>query len=164
MLFRSGEEVLVTLEDIKFFELEITEHHRVRWEYDPVNGDAKYDGFVAVDANGCPWHNQYPRAQFGQTTTEANYHFRIRPPIPPTTPSGEKPVLYRCVELTTVLTQLELEQEMASTPRWKAAAAERLKLTIEAFEQAYPLKQLLRSRTVFGGFPMIEYTVTNKAM
>lgn len=49
------------------------EHHRVRWDYDDNEKEPKYDGFVfTADDGGRVWHNQYPRASYGQLSDRAD--------------------------------------------------------------------------------------------
>lgn len=62
------------LDELMVKVLTITEHHKVAWDQDP-NSEAKYDGFLAVDEDGQPWGNQYPKASYGQLSDQANWYF-----------------------------------------------------------------------------------------
>lgn len=50
---------------IQFRKLTVTEHHRVRGEYDSNDAVPNYDGYVLTDEKGTVWHNQYPYAKLG---------------------------------------------------------------------------------------------------
>lgn len=65
------------LESIELVMLECTEHHKVPSEWDPKPEPAlDYDGFIfkGPDFEGKPtvWHNQYPRASYGQVSDAAD--------------------------------------------------------------------------------------------
>lgn len=62
------------IEKISLFKLTVKEHHRVAWSEDP-GGEKKYDGYLLTDDQGLIWANQYPRAAYGQTTTEQDQRF-----------------------------------------------------------------------------------------
>lgn len=66
---------LMNLEVVK---MKCIEHHKVPSEIDPL-GEAKYDGFVfeASDNPKLRWHNQYPQASYGQTTTDADHYLQL---------------------------------------------------------------------------------------
>lgn len=64
----------VQIERLVFQELTIEEHHKVAWEW---GGEAKYDGFIARDADGRVWHNQYPQASYGQMDDTADGDFTL---------------------------------------------------------------------------------------
>lgn len=58
----------------EFLELEVIEHHKVSSEYDEK--DLKdCDGYILKSADGRIFHNQYPRASYGQVSDRANYIF-----------------------------------------------------------------------------------------
>lgn len=63
------------IEQILLKEMEVTEHHKVSWEYDADNKN-DHDGYVLKDKDGNIWHNQYPKASYGQTSSEADFRFR----------------------------------------------------------------------------------------
>lgn len=63
------------VKEIQLCELEVTEHHKVSWEYDTDNKN-DCDGYVLKDKDGNTWHNQYPKASYGQTTAEGDFRFR----------------------------------------------------------------------------------------
>lgn len=48
---------------IELLELTCEKHERVAGEWDD---EVQYDGFIFRDADGKEWHNQYPRAAYGQ--------------------------------------------------------------------------------------------------
>lgn len=62
------------IQSIRFHCLTITEHHRVPGEWDDK---LQYDGFIAVDAKGNRWENQFPRASYGQTSDYADGDFQL---------------------------------------------------------------------------------------
>ncbi len=45
--------------------LTVAEHRRVPNEWDPKE-ELRHDGFILKDEEGMVWHNQYPRASYGQ--------------------------------------------------------------------------------------------------
>ena len=55
-------------------EMEVKEHHKVAWSEDP-KGEKKYDGYILQDGDGKYYHNQYPRASYGQVSSEADGAF-----------------------------------------------------------------------------------------
>lgn len=57
---------LDTLNAIEILDLACVEHHKVRGEWDDESDEPKYDGFIFTDAQGTVYHNQYPRAAYGQ--------------------------------------------------------------------------------------------------
>lgn len=63
------------LHSIDILEVECVEHHKVAWDQDP-DQEKKYDGFVFKDGQGRPWHNQYPRASYGQLDDSQNWTVR----------------------------------------------------------------------------------------
>ncbi len=63
-----------------FLELEVVEHHKVYWDYDEDKSKApEYDGYVLKDAAGNVYHNQYPRASYGQVSDRGNRVFHLIP-------------------------------------------------------------------------------------
>ncbi|QVD49238.1 hypothetical protein LUCX_168 [Xanthomonas phage vB_XciM_LucasX] len=52
-----------TLNEMIILEAACIEHHRVAGEWDD---EIQYDGFIFQDTQGQRWHNQYPRAAYGQ--------------------------------------------------------------------------------------------------
>ncbi len=58
--------------------LTVTEHHKVSWDQDPKD-EKKYDGFVLTREDGTIWHNQFPYASYGQTSSTADYVFTFNP-------------------------------------------------------------------------------------
>lgn len=70
-------EVRKTMPRIEFVELTVTEHRKVRWEYEEETVEPKYDGFILVDAQGREWHNQYPRASYEQTSDTCDGLFSL---------------------------------------------------------------------------------------
>lgn len=65
---------IVEVDQLTFRELTITEHHKVPGEWDD---EPKHDGFHAVDSEGLVWHNQYPRASYGQMDDTADGDFTL---------------------------------------------------------------------------------------
>ena len=63
------------LEKIFFTKLTVAEHHLVNWAYDPKDKTPENDGYVLLDENNLVFHNQYPMAQFEQTSDKANWIF-----------------------------------------------------------------------------------------
>lgn len=59
---------------VETIDLTVEEHHKVPWEFG-TDTDKNYDGYVLKDAEGNVWHNQYPRASYGQISTEGDYRF-----------------------------------------------------------------------------------------
>lgn len=138
----------------KFFKVKIAAHHKVNWVYDPSLAVKKYDGFVAQSEDGKVWHNQFPMAEYGQTSTEADYQFRMM-----TLAEGDKfrvrtvDVTHCCDGLDFMLIAPETDGEI------KAIIAERLRSIIEGFEQTFPGKRLVRNETKIEGMLFVEYTV-----
>lgn len=60
---------------IKFVKLTVTEHHRVRGDWDDK---IAYDGYKLVDDSGQEYTNQYPRASYGQISDEADRVFVLK--------------------------------------------------------------------------------------
>lgn len=58
---------------IELLELTCEEHKRVAGEWD---GQVQYDGFIFRGADGKEWHNQYPRAAYGQTVDSQDWVVR----------------------------------------------------------------------------------------
>jgi len=61
-----------SIEDIYFQELTVAEHHKVAGEW---SNEKEYDGFILKDNQDRVWHNQYPKASYGQTSGEADGNF-----------------------------------------------------------------------------------------
>lgn len=66
---------LDTLNGFHVLKLTCAEHHMVPWDQDPKE-EKKYDGYVFKDDEGTSWHNQYPRASYGQITDAADWIVR----------------------------------------------------------------------------------------
>jgi hypothetical protein len=66
-------------ENVQFeiVELTVTEHHKVSWEYDTEN-KLDCDGFKLIDAKNIVWHNQFPKASYGQMTDSQDRIFNRR--------------------------------------------------------------------------------------
>lgn len=62
------------IEKIWMKELEVKEHHKVSWEYDSEDKKDN-DGYILVDGENEIYHNQYPRASYGQVSSEADFRF-----------------------------------------------------------------------------------------
>lgn len=62
---------------INILELTVTEHHKVRGDYDDETVEPKYDGFVLKDKQGRIWHNQYPLASYGQLSDESDHEYNL---------------------------------------------------------------------------------------
>lgn len=60
---------------INIIELTVTEHHKVKNEYSRDEDEATCDGFILTDKEGNIWHNQYPRASYGQVSDEGDRRF-----------------------------------------------------------------------------------------
>lgn len=67
-----------TLKSIETYRLICAEHHAVADQQDP-NEEKKYDGFVFVQEDGTRWHNQYPKASYGQLDDRQDYRVRRDP-------------------------------------------------------------------------------------
>lgn len=58
------------------------EHHKVAWDQDPT-GEKKHDGFIFFELPLVPrnplkrWFNQYPRASYGQLSTDADHYLHL---------------------------------------------------------------------------------------
>lgn len=63
-------------EKIFILELTVKEHHRVPNHYDPKN-ELACDGYVLTDASGTVFHNQYPRANYGQLSDDCDRQFEL---------------------------------------------------------------------------------------
>lgn len=61
--------------DIVIRELTVTEHHKVKWDYDKEEDEASYDGYLLKDTESNIYANQYPKASYGQTTDSGNRLF-----------------------------------------------------------------------------------------
>jgi hypothetical protein len=59
---------------VQFRELTVTEHHRVKGEYDCKDAEPTHDGYVLSDAKGGVWHNQYPYAELGGQMSDGAHH------------------------------------------------------------------------------------------
>ena len=55
--------------------LVVTEHHRVLTEWDKDDAEPSCDGFVLKDEENAIWHNQYPKASYGQVSDAADRMF-----------------------------------------------------------------------------------------
>lgn len=64
---------LFEISKLFFNELTVTEHHRVPGEW---SDDVQYDGFILNDSEGRVWHNQYPRASYGQISDTCDGLFK----------------------------------------------------------------------------------------
>ncbi len=62
---------------VNIVSLTVTEHHRVLNEWAPEGSDPDCDGFNLKDEAGKVWHNQYPRASYGQLSDEGNRRFTM---------------------------------------------------------------------------------------
>lgn len=51
------------------------EHCKVGWDQE-AGGEPKYDGFIFEDQQGRVWHNQYPKASYGQIDDSQNWIVR----------------------------------------------------------------------------------------
>ncbi len=67
----------VRVTGVELFELEVKEHHKVKWEYDEDGAEPRYDGYVLEDSKGNRWFNQYPTAAYGQVSDRANRLFDL---------------------------------------------------------------------------------------
>lgn len=63
-----------TLEGIDLIEMTVVKHARVPWDQDPEE-KLEYDGYVLEASDGTVFHNQYPKASYGQVTDSANWTF-----------------------------------------------------------------------------------------
>lgn len=63
------------IEKIWMKELEVKEHHKVSWEYDSED-KKNNDGYILVDGENEIYHNQYPKASYGQVSNEADFRFK----------------------------------------------------------------------------------------
>lgn len=62
--------------DVKFKKLTVTEHHKVRGEFEE---ELKYDGFILKDDGDDKFTNQYPVASYGQISDKGDRVFRLKP-------------------------------------------------------------------------------------
>lgn len=62
---------------INFVQLEVTEHHKVRNEWEDESVTPTYDGYKLKQDQGLVFHNQYPTASYGQTTDTGNRRFDL---------------------------------------------------------------------------------------
>ncbi len=62
------------LDKILTTKLVVTERHKVAWDQDP-KAEAQYDGFKLKSEDGIEFGNQYPKASYGQLSTEADHYF-----------------------------------------------------------------------------------------
>lgn len=67
--FRAPHPEQYSIAQIFFNELTVTEHHKVPGEWD---NEKKYDGFILIDGQNRVWHNQYPRAIYGQLSDSSD--------------------------------------------------------------------------------------------
>lgn len=63
---------LFTIQAVRFTRLTVSEHHKVPGEW---SDDIQYDGFICLDDKQRVWHNQYPRACYGQMSDSADGEF-----------------------------------------------------------------------------------------
>lgn len=63
--------------EIVFRELTVTEHHKVRSEWENTDTPPACDGFLLKDSDGRIWHNQYPFASYGQISDSCDGLFRL---------------------------------------------------------------------------------------
>lgn len=61
--------------------LEVVEHHKVPYRYDPKM-EKTCDGYVLKDESGGVWHNQYPMAYYGQLDDSYDRLFTRSPENP----------------------------------------------------------------------------------
>lgn len=60
------------LNSIKIIKVCCEEYHPVRYEFDADDAEPKYQGFIFRDEEGTVYHNQYPRASYGQIDDSAD--------------------------------------------------------------------------------------------
>lgn len=60
---------------INIIPLVVKEHHKVPNEWADVSAPPDCDGFVLSDDKELVWHNQYPKASYGQISDESNRRF-----------------------------------------------------------------------------------------
>ena len=63
--------------ELEFRKLTVTEHHRVLNEYAAKDSAPDCDGFILKGDDGSIWHNQYPRAGYGQLDDSQDGIFTI---------------------------------------------------------------------------------------
>jgi hypothetical protein len=68
-LYLPWEDKLLSLEIIM---LTCVEHHKVPYDHDPED-KLDCDGYVFVDVSGKRYYNQYPKASYGQISTDNNH-------------------------------------------------------------------------------------------
>jgi hypothetical protein len=66
---------MAPISKINIIELVVKEHHKVHGEWDDNDSPKIYDGFILEDKDGNIWHNQYPRAYYGQISDEGDREF-----------------------------------------------------------------------------------------
>lgn len=66
-----------TFPEIEFRELTVTEHHKVLNEWANNTDVPDCDGYVLQDDTGRIWHNQFPRASYGQMSDNCDGLFRL---------------------------------------------------------------------------------------
>lgn len=59
----------------EIIQLTVTEHHKVSSQWDTEN-NLDYDGFKLVDSRNLVWHNQFPKASYGQVTDTQDQIFK----------------------------------------------------------------------------------------
>ena len=75
-LFRSPlRREMETIEKITIKKLTVKEHHRVLNQWANENEVPDCDGFILSDEEGKIWHNQYPRASYGQLSDAGDRMF-----------------------------------------------------------------------------------------
>ena len=62
-------------EKIILIDLKVKEHHKVNDEFEDESQEKTCDGFVLECEDGKTWHNQFPRASYGQTSDAGDRHF-----------------------------------------------------------------------------------------
>lgn len=71
---------MYNLDDIvktSIVKLTVTEHHKVRHEYQGEGESPTLDGYVLTDEAGTIWHNQYPTASYEQLSDEGDNIYRL---------------------------------------------------------------------------------------
>lgn len=66
-------------EKIIFQKLLVTEHHKVNWTYDTNCKEPSYDGYILTADPDLSFTNQFPHADYEQTSSAADYIFRYNP-------------------------------------------------------------------------------------
>ncbi len=63
----------ISIAEIKFIEMVVVEHRKIRWNYGRPDDTSNYDGYILKGKDGAVFYNQYPFATFEQIENSLNY-------------------------------------------------------------------------------------------